>query len=344
MAYINELVANVNKTHKNFGELVAICQIAVKARKFVLIVSPSGCGKSRVMDYICKSTIGSYQPTQISVASLGNKTDLLTDFRSVIGIDDISSIQTPYARTATINTLSQLCYMHRVEPSMHGFDFSIEGFRGSAIIGIQPIILRDLVIAPEWESSIKDKSLRYYHLFRPIEPNLGFPTFELKQGIDIDDVTIEIDVESKIWQDLLKLAYSQWSKARAIEHITDMLRAISALENRKKVADKDYELLYRLLKPMAIENVVISKESLEGEWILDSDLLALLTEYYSYNGVFSLADISQDFQIRLAMAYRIMQRQNGNWQQSMKKPTRYRPSEKLKEMLQKYNLNMGAKG
>lgn len=344
MSYIKDLIYSVNKGHRNFGNLIAICQIAVKARKFMLIVSPSGCGKSMAMNYVCWNTPDSYQPTQISVASLGDKTEKMNSFRSVIGIDDIASIQTLHGRTATINTLSQLCYTHRVEPSMHGYGFAIEDFRGSALVGIQGIILRDMVLSPEWEASIKDKALRYYHLYRPLEPNLSLPDFKLKQGIDIDSVKFEPDIESEKWQKLTKLSYSQWSRARSIEHIRDMLKAIAALESRTDVREEDFDLLYRLLKPMAIENVVITKESLEGERILDSDLLNLLVEYYSYGGVYSLADIAQDFQVRIARAYRIMQHQNGNWQQSAKKPTRYRPSEKLKEVLKEYNLLVKVKG
>lgn len=340
MSYIKNLIADIDKTHANLGKLIAIQQICVKARKFMLVVSPSGCGKSVGMNFICQNTPNSWQPTQLSVASLALKTEKLTSFRSVIGVDDISSIQTSYARTTTITTLSQLVYTHRVEPSMAGFDFVIEDFYGSAIMGIQPVMLRDVVASPEWEGSIKDKALRYYHLYRPLEPNNKLPMGQFEYGIDIDSFDFEPDLNSDNWRKLYMLALSQWSRARAKEHIVDFLKAIASLENRKEVIDEDYDLLYDLLKPMSIEKIVMQKDSLEGSTYLDNSLLALLVEYYTYNGEFALGHIVLDFNIQMAYAYRIMASQNGNWQQISKSPTLYRPSKHLLEQLKEYNLEV----
>ena len=340
MSYVNNLILEVEATHLGFGNLVAMCQIIVKARKFMLIVSPSGCGKSRAMEFIGKNTTDSYMPTSLSIASLANKVDRLNSFRSVIVIDDISTIQTTYARSTTITTLSALCYSHRVEPSMVGFDFSIEDFYGSALIGIQPIILKDLMLAPEWDASIQDKALRYYHLNRPIVPNLGLPIAQINQGIDFDKVKDFEPLDNKLWHDLTALGNSQWSKARTKEHLTDMLKAIASLESRNEVIEDDYKLLVNLLKPMAIENISVVKEQLEGERYLDNNLLALLTEYYSYKGEFLLGQVAVDYKLTLSQCYRIMQQQNGYWQQITKSPTIYKPSKKLAVMLKEYNLEI----
>lgn len=340
MPYIENLIDDVNKTHSNLGELVALCQIITKAKKCLLIVSPSGCGKSTAMSFVGKNTVDNWMPTSLSISSLGNKVEKLTSFRSVVVIDDIATIQTPYARTTTITTLSALCYTHRVEPSMAGFDFAVEDFYGSALIGIQPIILRDVVLSTEWDATIKDKVLRYYHLYRPITPDMDLPVAQIEKGIDIDKINFKPDAELSIWKELVKIGRSQWSIARTKEHLIDMLKAIASLEDRKEVAEDDYDLLYRLLKPMAIENIIISKDSLEGERILDNDLLALLVEYYTYNGQFSLAHIAQDFNLRLAQSYRIMASQNGNWQQISKSPTIYKPSKILTKLLEEFNLEI----
>jgi len=341
MSYLEDLISEVETTHKGFGNLVAMCQITVKAHKFMLIVSPSGCGKSRAMEYIGKNTSNSYMPTSLSIASLANKVDKLNSFRSVIVIDDISTIQTPYARSATITTLSALCYSHRVEPSMVGFDFSIEDFYGSALVGIQPIILRDLMLAPEWDASIQDKALRYYHLQRPIEPCLELPKASIKYGIDFDTVKdFEPTIDNIYWKNLVALGDSQWSRARTKEHLIDLLKAIASLESRNEVIKNDYKLLSELLKPMAIENIAVKKEQLEGDRNLDNNLLALLAEYYSYNGEFSLAQIALDYKITLSQCYRIMQSQNGNWQQMGKAPTIYKPKKVLESLLKSYGLEI----
>jgi ABC-type dipeptide/oligopeptide/nickel transport system ATPase component len=340
-SYIENLITEIDKTHKSLGNLIAVLQIAVKARKFVLIVSPSGCGKSRAMEFITKNTSGSWSPTSVSISSLANKTDKLNSFRSVICIDDVATIQTMYSRTTTITTLSALCYSHRVEPSMVGFDFSIEDFYGSALMGIQPILLRDLMLASEWEASIQDKALRYYHLYRPLTPCLTLPDVKMEKGLDIDTIKdFEPDIKNKDWKKLLELGDSQWSKARTKEHMRDMLKAVAALENRQEVIASDYTLLAKLLKPMAIENIVVVKEQLEGERYLDNNLLALLAEYFTYKGEFPLAQIALDYKLTISQCYRIMGTQNGNWQQISKSPTIYVPSKKLVMALKSFELEV----
>lgn len=341
MSYIKNLIDDVEKTHQNFGKLIAFLQIAIKARKFVLIVSPSGCGKSTAMKFLAKHIPDSYMPDSISISSLKNKQDMFNSFRSVIICEDISKIQGDYARQATLSTLSSLCYDHRVQPSMYGFDFTIDDFYGSALMGIQPRILRNLMAEDEWETHIQDKAIRYYHLYRPVKPNISFPIARMEKGIDFDSVKDFNPEENKYWKELVSIGDIQWSIARVKEHLTDLLKAVASLEKRKDVIDDDYILLLDLLKPLNIENAVVVKEDLEGDKILDNNLLALLTEYYSYGGQFLLAQVARDFKgITLQQAYKIMANQNGNWQQISKSPTIYQPSKKLLEILKSLKLEI----
>lgn len=341
MSYVKELIEQVDQTHKNFGNFVATLQIAVKARKFVLVVSPSGCGKSTAMNMIARTLPGSWQPDRTSIAGIASKEAMLTSFRSAIVVDDITTTGTDYARASVLTTLTALCYTHRVESAMHGIEYCIEDFYGSALVGIQPIFLRNIMLLDEWDGSIQDKALRYYHLYRPTTPELGLPKVKLSYGIDIEKIEdFEPEPDNKNWQQLLNLGYSQWSIARTKEHIKDFLKAIASLEKRTNVIDDDYELLLKLLKPMAIENIVVTKTSLEGERYLDNDLLALLVEYYSYGGTFPLAQVAQDFKCTLPQTYKIMASQNGNWQQINKSPTIYRPSKKLQAELETYGMEL----
>lgn len=341
MSYIRTLISEVNETHRTLGNLIAVCQIAIKARKMVLIVSPSGCGKSTAMLLLGKNISGAMMPDRISMAGLATVQDKLTSFRSVIIVDDIATTQTAYARSTTITTLCALVYTHRVESMMAGYEYQIEDFYGSALVGIQPVLLRDLMLSPEWDASIQDKVLRYYHLYRPLSPTLTLPDVTIHSGLDIDKVNdFEPNVTTKIWRDLQGLADCQWSKARTKEHIKDMLKGVASLEGRPDVEDEDYILLTELLKPMAIENVVVVKNQLEGERELDNNLLALLAEYYTYSGEFPLAQIAQDYKISISQCYRIMQQQNGYWQQISKSPTVYRPTKKLISILKSLDLEV----
>jgi len=42
---LHQLIKQVNKTHKNLGQLLAINILAAKAKKAILNVAPAGCGK-----------------------------------------------------------------------------------------------------------------------------------------------------------------------------------------------------------------------------------------------------------------------------------------------------------
>ena len=341
MTYIENIISDVNKSHPALGDMVALLHIAVKARKMTLVISPSGCGKSCAMTVIAKSTANAIQPDRLSVAGLCGMADKLTSYRSVVVVDDIATTQTDYARKTTITTLAALVYTHRIESIMAGICYQIEDFYGSALIGIQPILLLNLMLLDEWDASIQDKALRYYHLHRPVKPCLTLPNVQLEHGLDIDLVNdFEPDVENKEWRKLVALADCQWSKARSKEHIKDMLKAMAALEQRIQVENEDYILLAKLLMPMAIENIVVVKEQLEGERYLDNNLLALLAEYYTYNGEFSLAQVALDYKLSLSQCYKIMGQQNGYWQQMSKSPTIYQPSKRLTAMLKIQNLEV----
>jgi hypothetical protein len=341
MGYIENLINDVEETHKNLGELMAISQIVVKARKMALLISPSGCGKSTAMYPIGKNTENSIMPDKISIAGLALMADKLSGFKSVIVVDDITTTQTEYARKTTITTLTALVYTHRVQTIMSGQEFTIDDFHGSALVGVQPIILKSLMMLDEWDGSIQDKVLRYYHMYRPIEPMVKYPTINYNSGIDIEKVNdFEPDIDNKYWHKLIELGYSQWSRARTLEHLKDMLKAIASLENRYNVIYDDYALLARLLKPMAIENIVVVKEQLEGERYLNNTLLLLMVEYFTYGGKFSLAQVAQDYKMSLQQCYKIMATQAEYWQQITKSPTIYRPTDKLKKELNAYELEL----
>lgn len=339
MGYLENLIIDVEKTHKGFGELVAMCQVIVKSRKMMLIVSPSGCGKSRAMELIYKQTSDAIKRDYLSSAGLKPLADKLTSFRSVFIVDDIANCKTDYNRNATISTLSSLVYSHIIQPQMMGNEYTIEDYYGSAIAGIQPVLLREIMKQSEWDASIQDKVLRYYHLKRPLIPVIGLPDVQLNYGIDFEKVDdFELDYDKG--KQLVKLANYQWSVARVKEHLTDMLKAIASLERRSVVIDDDYVMLTRLLRNMAIENVVVRKDQLEGERQLDNNLLALLAEYYSYGGQFLLGQIAIDFKLSVSQTYRIMQSQNGSWQQVSKEPTIYRPSDNLQKVLKSLDLEV----
>lgn len=341
MPYIENLIDEVNESHAGLGELVALLQIAVKAKKLVLIVSPSGCGKSTATSLIGRKIADAVLMDRLSIAGLTSLSSRFTGFQSVIVVDDIATTQTEYARTSTITTLSSLIYTHRVSSNMCGIEYEISDFYGSAVIGLQPVLLRSIIESDDWEASVQDKSIRYYHLKRPISPDITPLDVKLEQGIDIETILdFEPDNSNPLWLQLVKIGNTQWSKARTKEHLIALLKATASLQSQEIVDDSIYILLLLLLKPMSFEGIVVTKQDLEGERHLDNNALALLTEYYSYNGEFSIENVANDYRITLSQCYRIMEKQKRNWQQVSKSPTCYQPSKAMLRQLKNFELEL----
>lgn len=345
MSYIRNLIADVNETHIGLGNLVAVCQIIIKARKMALIVSPSGCGKSAAMDFstsLCRDVIA---PDRLSMAGLASLADRLNDYDSTIVVDDISTTGTDYARTKIIGVLVALCYTHHVQSFMQGSEYEINNFQGSALVGVQPVWLRELMLTGEWEGSIQDKCLRYYHLVRPTVPNLSKPVAQIENGLPFSDVKdFTPDSENIHWQRLTQLGIMQWSKARCRQHLQDYLKAVAALEGRDIVNVDDYEILEILLRPMAYETISVVKTDFEGEKRLNNNLIALIAEYNTYQGQFSLGQVAMDYKLTVDHCYKIMKGQSQYWEQISKSPTIYKPSKNFATTLKKYKLEFSENG
>lgn len=339
--YLDDVITEVNKTHNGMGELVAICQLTTTAHKIMLIVSPSGCGKSTAMRYVSKLYGNNVLRTDsTSRTGLGHHAEELDSSNKLIVVDDLSTTQTPYARASTMTALTALCYTHEIHSDMGDISFAIEDFYGSVLVGIQPVILKELLLVPEWEGTIKDKVIRYYHLRRPIEPYLQEPIYPLKIA-DISKVkSHEPDKKYIMWQKIFTLGLMEFSRARAKEHLLDLLKASCALDDRTEVIEDDYILVEKLLRQSALEVISITKKELEGDRELDRNLLNLLTEYYSYNGEFLLGQVAIDYQITIQQCYKIMKSQVLYWDEISKSPTVYRPTKYLLNMLKKYDLEV----
>jgi len=336
---LRELIQQIDETHYQLGSLVAISLLCCKARKALMIVSPPGCGKSTAMELIAETWPDALTPDRTSVAGLGNMADKLNGYSGVIIVDDIATTQTDYARLSTVTALTSLVYTHRLQSSMGGEAgaYEISDFYGAAIIGIQPVLIKILMDDDVWDASIQDKCLRYYHLYRPTEPNVKPLDIQIDRGIDIEQVQ-DFTPSGDTWKALAKIALTQWGTSRTLLHLKDLLRAVAALESRFDVIEDDYDFLLDLLRPMALEQIAMKKTSLEGGREFDNTLIALLAEYYTYGGEFSLANLSIDYKVSVSQAYKIMKQQNGLWDEISKSPTRYRPSKLLNKQLDMYKL------
>lgn len=334
--YLTTIETAVNKTHDRLGALYVACMITTKAHKMMLTVAPRGTGKSRATAAVAEQYPDCAKYDRISIAGLGYEQERFNGFTGVLLIDDIAKSQTSYARVATICTLAELTYSHYIISSLQGSHYEIKDFFGSALVNIQPVLLRELIKSNEWEASIQDKTIRYYHLYRPRKPNPLPPDVKIDWGYDLKNVSDSIP-HGKALDALFNVVSVQWGVTRLVEHTTDLLKACAAFDKRNVVTVADVNLLTHVMKPLQYEWLVTDKKNFESDRYLDANLLAILTEYMSY-GNFTLAQICDDYKLSQSQAYRIMQKYTSDWVQITKSPTSYAPSDALKERLRKVGI------
>ncbi|GAI74009.1 unnamed protein product, partial [marine sediment metagenome] len=254
----------------------------------------------------------------------------------VLVVDDIAKTQTPYARISTLTTIAELVYSHYCISHLSGTNFEIRGFNGAALVNIQPILLKEVVKSSEWEASMMDKSIRYYHLYRPQEPNPMPPKLTLDWGIDTVHVETP-DLKGKLADRLKSIGEVQWGLSRIKEHISDLLAASASLDKRREVNQSDYKLLIKLLAPLRVESLVTDKRELETQRYLASNQLAILTQFVTY-GSFTLRQLARDYHLSQSQCYKIMSRYTKEWEIVSKTPTTYAPTDELRDRLKGVKL------
>lgn len=326
------LIDNVNSTHPHLGYLMAMTIIAIKAEQFLLVISPSGCGKSAVSAVIKRSRKDSLSFLSITRARLADYAEQFTNFKGVVVMDDISGGGGEYERNDTVMAFAMLCHEHYTDKHTMVSNYEITNFHGSAILNVQPVLFADLYASSQWEGLLQDKSLRYYHLFRPSQPQKLPPDINIDWGIDIEKVASEQKYSGKIYDVLLRIAQVQWSDSRALQHLTMLLRATASLDNRIEVTESDYELLNILMRPMALEYYLFTKSEFEKGRMFDSNLCAMLVEFASWPRV-DIARIARDYKLRPSTIYRILQNMDG-WVK-LHGDTSVKPTKKTNEILNK---------
>jgi hypothetical protein len=329
---LEKIIAEVDKTHPHLGKLVALEAIAHAAKECLLVVSPAGCGKSTASSVLQNGVPRALRFDSVTRSGLKPLVEQLTGYQGLVVVDDLGKIDTHYSRVSTVTTFCELVYSHEVVKHSLQTHIEIVDFHGSAILNCQPSILKSLVKQAEWEANIQDKTIRYYHLFRPLSPKMSVPKIEIELKLDPGQVRLP-------WEKLLSLApllelgIIQWSRARIREHLGKLLRATAALNGHKEVREEDASLLYALLRPMATEEIIVQKADLEEGRSLNSNLLCLLVEFATY-GEFPIEAVCQDYKVSKSTAYRILDKYQSWWTLVRKNPTLYAPSPKGHEILE----------
>lgn len=338
MHTLKKLVKTVNKTHKGLGEMIATNLIAAKAKKCILNIAPAGCGKSTATNTVAH-ILGEHAKayTSMTLAGLMRLAEELTEFGGHIIIDDLGAEKSDWSRTATIEVLAHLTYTHYVDKITQTSRIQIQNFYGSAALNIQPVMLNSLIQADSWVALVRDKVLRYYHMIRPTKPRKSIPAVAIDNTTPISQVTPPKQ-RGKLWYQLIAIGLTQWSYARCLEHLPDLLRATAALDNRTRVTTADYRILIKLLKPMMLERYLIQAYSLETGRNFQNNLYCLLVELASF-GQPTLETIAEDYKVSPLTVEKIA-KEYPDWMWiKQNSPTRLCPTKLTQDIFKKCGVN-----
>jgi len=319
--YLQELQNEVDATHKGLGKLYAFCVLAAKAEQALLIVSPPGCGKSTVLKALRRQLPETIWLETMTEAGMNPYADQLTDYRGSILFDDLAGMRTAYRREHTLSTFTALVTNHEIGSHTGHQHLEITGFHGSVMCGCQPVVLAPLLKSENWDGLLADKTIRYYHLKRPVEPVLAELDLEVRWGKDINNVSEPL-MADPWYVPLLEIGKTQWTKGRNMEHTSALLKAAAALDERLEVTPEDAKILMEVMKPLAAEAQFVVKESLDGERRMRRDYMYLLIEFASYDG-FTVDDLAEDYRTSKATAYAVLERNSPLWVIRKKSPTKY---------------------
>jgi len=300
-----QIIKEVNRTHKQLGQMIVMNILAAKAKKTILNVSPAGCGKSissqasaNLLQERCKSY------TSLTLAGLVHLKKEISNYDGHIMIDDLGAEKSTWSRVSTITTLANLVYTHHVDKITHAGRITIDGFNGSVSLNIQPVLMNSLVQDDEWISVVRDKVLRYYHFYRPTKPQSYSPHVELRWGKPLHEITLSKH-KGQLWYQLIAIGLTQWGNSRILEHIPDLLRASASLDGREEVNATDYRLLIKLLLPLQLERYIVDTYGFEAGRVFNNNLYCILVELASFGNP-TLLQICEDYKVSPTTAERLI--------------------------------------
>lgn len=329
--YLETIEAAVNETHPGLGPMAAFTLLGVKAGRMIVLVAPSGTGKSAITEWLEREYPHSMFWRVATAAGIVGYADELNGFNSVVVIDDLAAMGSPYRREHTLMIFTDLVYSHRTKIDTGQGSFHIENFNGACVIGAQPVILKDLVKTPGWDGHLHDKTIRYYHLARPSSVCLDGIDITVDTGIPLVDVE-PLSLDDELFGRLARWLRVQWSIARSMEHTRAMLQAAAALDKRTAVDRDDVKVVARLCKPLALESYLLYRRDFETPRILRNDLYYMVLEFAS-KGTLTVNDFVDAYKVSESSVRRILDEHANLWKIVQKNPTVYAPSDVMEAIL-----------
>ncbi len=301
-----QLIKSVNKTHRHLGAMVGMNIVAAKSKRCMLNVAPAGTGKSTSTDtvaWLLKDRAIRY--TSLTLSGMAKIKDELQDYSGHIIIDDLGAEKSEWSRTSTISSIAHLVMQHQIRKITQTTTVEINNFQGSAALNIQPVMMQSLVRDDDWIAVVRDKVIRYYHLYRPVKPLPSIPSVKLDWGTPLDHVA-EPKRKGRLWYQLISICLTQWSYGRCLTHIPMMLRACAALDGRSDVQGCDYRLLAKLLQPMQLERYIIESYGFEEGRTFNNNVYCILVELATW-GMPTIEIMAEDYKLHPRTIERLIQ-------------------------------------
>jgi len=332
MHKLRQLIRDINRTHKGLGLMIAMEILTAKAKKTLLKISPAGCGKSVASDAVSSILAGRNKKyTSLTLAGLQRLKDEFTSYDGHVIVDDLGAEKSTWSRTSTVTVLANLVYVHWVHKITQGYEINLTDFRGSVSLNIQPVLLNTLVQTDDWVAVVRDKVIRYYHLNRPSMPKNYPPRVRIDWGLGLDAIKMS-KYRGKLWYQLVAITLCQWSYARVIEHLPDLLKACAALDGREEVNVTDYHLLIAMLQPMQLEPYLVESYGFESGRVFNNNLYCILVELTSF-GHPSVEQICYDYKVSRTTADRLIESEKQYCFWKTNGTRRLYPTDRTKELL-----------
>ena len=330
---LKNIFFSIEQSHIGLGKLFLFDYLCELANECLLVVGSPATGKS-----ISTTTLFNYIPRAklkldaITVSGLRKIAKELSNNTVSIIVDDLSKGQTVYSQIATVSVLSGLVYSGTIVKITQQLNINIINFKGSAIINLQPLLLKKIINLDEFETDIRDKAIRYYHLHFPINEQITQPKLNNKLVFKYVDEHLPLEIkDDKLLDDTLENFRYEFSKARAKEHMMKLLSASALANNRKKILDSDIKLLHHYSKLYRLENELFRKRHLEGKRKLNVDILPLISILNSYEKL-TIDDLRIRFGLSKARTYEIIS-ELSDYVLHLKGKSLLRPTEKTYAIL-----------
>ena len=200
--------------------------------------------------------------------------------------------------------LAVLAYEEQISKNNSLMELSIKDFKGSCTTTAQPIMMTKLLRNYSWEAVLSDKVLRYYHMHRPTATTDKPLKVKLPWGIDINKVAIPGMLHRAI-MDFCGSHVTQWSYARGVEHLGDLVKAAAAFRNATKVSPADVMAVHDIIKPLWYEKHLVKKSAFEAHASYDIRSHCVLTELITY-GKIEENQTCRNYRISERTYYRLM--------------------------------------